>query len=148
MAVSPATVASPAQVRIILAEVSRNAPKLAAFFGCLCYEALRPEEAAALRRDDLNLPGRGCSAAPGARRPVAVAERHPEPAEFAARAGPSAGVLHEVYLHCISSQHTPSASRSKPPSTWAPASRSHHGARKRAVTRTVGTTPTLSAMCP
>jgi integrase len=58
-AVSPATVASPAQVRAILAEVCRIRPELAAFFGCLCYAALRPEEAVTLRRDDLILPARG-----------------------------------------------------------------------------------------
>jgi integrase len=56
-AVSPATVPSPAQVRVILAEVSRIRPELAAFFGCLYY-ALRPEEAVALRRADLILPAR------------------------------------------------------------------------------------------
>ena len=61
VAVSPATVASPAQVRAILAQVARIRPELAAFFGCLYYAALRPEEAVALRRDDLILPacGRG-----------------------------------------------------------------------------------------
>jgi integrase len=32
---------------------------LVAFFGCLYYAALRPEEAVALRRDDLILPARG-----------------------------------------------------------------------------------------
>ena len=58
-AVSPATVASPAQVRAILAQVSRIKPELAAFFGCLYYAALRPEEAVTLRRDDLILPARG-----------------------------------------------------------------------------------------
>ena len=36
-AVSPATVASPAQVRAILTQVSRIKPELAAFFGCLYY---------------------------------------------------------------------------------------------------------------
>jgi len=61
VAVSPATVPSPAQVRVILAQVSQIRPELAAFFGCLYYAALRPEEAVALRRDDLILPacGRG-----------------------------------------------------------------------------------------
>ncbi len=53
---NPATVASPAQVRAILAQVSRIRPELAAFFGCLYYAALRPEEAVALRRKDLILP--------------------------------------------------------------------------------------------
>ena len=47
MAVSPATVPSPAQVRAILTQVARTRPELAAFFGCLYYAALRPEEAVA-----------------------------------------------------------------------------------------------------
>ncbi len=59
VAVSPAIVASPAQVWAILAQVWRIRPELAAFFGCLYYAALRPEEAVALRRDDLTLPARG-----------------------------------------------------------------------------------------
>lgn len=60
-AVSPAAVPSPAQVRAILNQVTRIRPELAAFFGCLYYAVLRPEEAVALRRDDLILPedGRG-----------------------------------------------------------------------------------------
>ena len=58
-AVSPATVASPAQVRAILTQVSRIKPELAAFFGCLYYAALRPEEAVTLRRDNLILPAHG-----------------------------------------------------------------------------------------
>jgi integrase len=59
VAVSPAAVPSPAQVRAVLAQVARIRPELAAFFGCLYYAALRPEEAVALRRDDLVLPARG-----------------------------------------------------------------------------------------
>ena len=59
VAISPAAVASPAQVRAILAQVSHVRPELAAFFGCLYYAALRPEEAVALRRDDLILPAHG-----------------------------------------------------------------------------------------
>jgi integrase len=58
-AVNPATVASPAQVRTILAQVARLRPDLAAFFGCLYYAALRPEEAVALCREDLILPAHG-----------------------------------------------------------------------------------------
>jgi integrase len=58
-AVSPQTVASPAQVRAILAEVARLRPELAAFFGCLYYAALRPEEAIALRIANLVLPRHG-----------------------------------------------------------------------------------------
>jgi hypothetical protein len=52
-------VASPAQVHAILAEVSVIRPELAAFFGCLYYAALRPEEAVALRDGDCALPPRG-----------------------------------------------------------------------------------------
>ena len=58
-AVSPAIVASTAQVRAILNQVSRIRPELAAFFGCLYYAALRPEEAVALRGGDLILPAHG-----------------------------------------------------------------------------------------
>jgi len=58
-AVNPATVASPAQVRAILHHAARERPGLAAFFGCLYYAALRPEEAVALRREDLILPENG-----------------------------------------------------------------------------------------
>ena len=103
-AVNPATVASPAQVRTILAQVARLRPELAAFFGCLYYAALRPEEAVALCREDLILPahGRGTIILTTACPRIGTATG--EPAEVAARAGNSARVLHEVYLHCIDSQ--------------------------------------------
>jgi integrase len=55
-AVNLQAVASPAQVRAIPAEVTRLRPELTAFFGCLYYAALRPEETAALRQADLILP--------------------------------------------------------------------------------------------
>lgn len=58
-AISPLTVASPEQVHAILAEVAQTRPELTAFFGCLYYAALRPEEAVALRRADLILPRHG-----------------------------------------------------------------------------------------
>jgi integrase len=58
-AVRPQSVASPAQVRAILAEVARLRPELTAFFGCLYYAALRPEEAVALRSANLILPPHG-----------------------------------------------------------------------------------------
>jgi integrase len=58
-AVNPQTVASPAQVRAILAEVARLRPELTAFFGCLYYAALRPEEAVALRSANLVLAPHG-----------------------------------------------------------------------------------------
>ena len=41
VALNRATVASPAQVRAILAQVMRARPELAAFFGCLYCAALR-----------------------------------------------------------------------------------------------------------
>ena len=44
MAVNPATIASPAQIRAILAQVNRIRPELAAFFGGLYYAALHPEK--------------------------------------------------------------------------------------------------------
>ena len=59
VAVNPATIASPAQIRAILAQVSRIRSELAAFFGGLYDAALRPEEAVALRREDLILPAHG-----------------------------------------------------------------------------------------
>jgi hypothetical protein len=59
VAINPGTVASPAQVRAILAQATRIRPELAAFFGCLYYAALRPEEAVALHRDNLLLPAHG-----------------------------------------------------------------------------------------
>jgi integrase len=60
-AVRPQTAASPAQVRPILAEVARLRPELTAFFGCLYYAALRPEEAVALRSANLVLSQHGRS---------------------------------------------------------------------------------------
>jgi len=58
-AVNPLTVASPAQVHAILAAVARIRPELTAFFACLYYAALRPEEAVALRAGNLALPAHG-----------------------------------------------------------------------------------------
>ena len=58
-AVNPKVVASPAQAEALLAAVTRIRPALAAFFGCLYYAALRPEEAIALRRADCHLPRHG-----------------------------------------------------------------------------------------
>jgi integrase len=54
--VDPKVVASPSQAEALLATVVRIRPALAAFFGCLYYAALRPEEAIALRRADCHLP--------------------------------------------------------------------------------------------
>ena len=58
-ALDPAIVASPAQVSALLDAVARTRPELTAFFGCLYYAALRPEEAVALRIADCHLPGPG-----------------------------------------------------------------------------------------
>ena len=68
VAVSPQTVASPAQVQAILAQVALMRPDLVAFFACLHYAALRPEEALALRQSHLTLPahGRGAMTLTGA----------------------------------------------------------------------------------
>jgi integrase len=55
----PRVIASPGQVDAILKQVSRIRPELTAFFGCLYYAALRPEEAVALRRDGPTLPASG-----------------------------------------------------------------------------------------
>ena len=51
--------ASPDQVSALLEAVARTRPELTAFFGCLYYAALRPEEAVALRFPDCHLPGSG-----------------------------------------------------------------------------------------
>ena len=51
--------ASPAQVGALLDVIARTQPELTAFFGCLYYAALRPEEAVALRLADCTLPGSG-----------------------------------------------------------------------------------------
>jgi integrase len=58
-ALNPMVVASPAQVSALLDAVARTRPEMTAFFGCLYYAALRPEEAVALRIADCHLPGSG-----------------------------------------------------------------------------------------
>jgi integrase len=58
-ALDPVVVASPAQVRALLDAVTRTKPEMTAFFGCLYYAALRPEEAVALRYADCHLPSSG-----------------------------------------------------------------------------------------
>jgi hypothetical protein len=52
-------VATPAQVSALLDAVARTRPEITAFFGCLHYAALRPEETVALRLADCHLPGSG-----------------------------------------------------------------------------------------
>jgi hypothetical protein len=58
-AIDPVVVASPAQVSSLLDAVAWIRPEMTAFFGCLYYAALRPEEAVALRYADCHLPGSG-----------------------------------------------------------------------------------------
>lgn len=58
-ALDPAVVASPSQISALLDAVARTRPELTAFFGCLYYAALRPEEAVALRLSDCRLPSAG-----------------------------------------------------------------------------------------
>jgi integrase len=58
-AIDPNFVASRVQAEALLAAVARIRPDLTAFFGCLYYGALRPEEAIALCVDDCYLPARG-----------------------------------------------------------------------------------------
>ncbi|GAA2035464.1 site-specific integrase [Catenulispora yoronensis] len=58
-AVDRRVVASPSQVRRILAEVKKSRPALVAFFGCLYFAALRPAEAVRLRPENCHLPKRG-----------------------------------------------------------------------------------------
>ena len=114
VAVSPATVPSPAQVRAILAQVARTRPELAAFFGCLYYAALRPEEAVALRRANLILPARG--QARSSSPPPARAQEPPGPAP-APRSSRGA------------SSTAPAAPSASSPSrrSWPTCSRSHLG---------------------
>ncbi|MFC7245151.1 tyrosine-type recombinase/integrase [Catellatospora aurea] len=56
------SVANPEQVRSLLEAVQeqkRSGPRLVAFYGCLYYAAMRPEEAAALNKTNLSLPAEG-----------------------------------------------------------------------------------------
>ncbi|GAA1026761.1 tyrosine-type recombinase/integrase [Virgisporangium ochraceum] len=62
LAVDRRSVANPLQVRSVLNAVrdqQRSGPRLVAFFGCLYFAALRPEEAVALKKHNLSLPERG-----------------------------------------------------------------------------------------
>lgn len=59
IAVDRRVVVNPAQARALLAAVRatpRSGPRLVAFFGCIYYSALRPEEAVHLRPHNLELP--------------------------------------------------------------------------------------------
>ncbi|NDL60838.1 tyrosine-type recombinase/integrase [Phytoactinopolyspora sp. XMNu-373] len=58
-AVDSRRVANPTQVRALLKAVSMRAPHLVAFYACLYFAALRPEEAAGLSKQNLTLPAEG-----------------------------------------------------------------------------------------
>ncbi|WP_199439296.1 tyrosine-type recombinase/integrase [Umezawaea beigongshangensis] len=61
-AVDRRSVANPVQARTLLAAVGtqqRSGPRLVAFFGCLYFAAMRPEEAVALAKHNLSLPADG-----------------------------------------------------------------------------------------
>lgn len=61
-AVDRRSVANPVQVRTLLAAVGaqqRSGPRLVAFFACLYFAAMRPEEAVALAKHNLSLPEKG-----------------------------------------------------------------------------------------
>lgn len=56
------SVANPVQARTLLNAVrlqARSGPRLVAFFGCLYFAALRPEEAVSLTKSNLSLPAEG-----------------------------------------------------------------------------------------
>nr|WP_246211520.1 tyrosine-type recombinase/integrase [Phytoactinopolyspora alkaliphila] len=58
-AVDRRRVANPAQARALLTAVDTRAPHLVAFYACLYFAALRPEEAAGLTKQNLTLPAEG-----------------------------------------------------------------------------------------
>jgi integrase len=61
-AIDRRSVANPVQARTLLnavREQPRSGPRLVAFFGCLYYAAMRPEEAASLAKHNLSLPPEG-----------------------------------------------------------------------------------------
>ncbi|MFC5290278.1 tyrosine-type recombinase/integrase [Actinokineospora guangxiensis] len=62
MAIDRRRVLNPVQARSLfkaVGEQARSGPRLVAFFGCLYFAGLRPEEAVALRRRNLDLPVKG-----------------------------------------------------------------------------------------
>jgi len=62
LVVDPRTVPNPMQARTLLEAVAtqpRSGPRLVAFFGCLYYAAMRPEEAVGLTKANLALPREG-----------------------------------------------------------------------------------------
>jgi integrase len=58
-AVDRRSVANPVQARTLLKAVREIAPRLVAYFGCIYFSGLRPEEAAALGKRGLALPKSG-----------------------------------------------------------------------------------------
>lgn len=60
--VDPRAVVNPIQARMLVAAVEKAGtpgPPLVAFFGCMYYAAMRPEEVCALRKENLSLPETG-----------------------------------------------------------------------------------------
>ncbi|GAA5104033.1 tyrosine-type recombinase/integrase [Haloechinothrix salitolerans] len=60
--VDPRAVVNPMQARMLLAAVSelgKQGPPLVAFFGCMYYAAMRPEEVCGLKKGNLSLPSSG-----------------------------------------------------------------------------------------
>jgi integrase len=57
-AVDRLVVANPRQARALLAAVEQHSPELVAFFGCMYYAAMRPEEVLHLREDEYRRPKR------------------------------------------------------------------------------------------
>lgn len=60
--VNPESAVNPMQARMLLTAVGtigKQGPRLVAFFACMYYAGLRPEEAANLKKQNLSLPGKG-----------------------------------------------------------------------------------------
>jgi hypothetical protein len=131
-AVNLQAVASPAQVRAILAVVRRLRPELAAFFGCLYYAALRPEEAVALRQADLVLPHTG-----------GESWSSPERARAPARRGPAPGRRTSFAVSSTARTGRSASSRSRRP--WLPCCGSTCGSTGRR--RTGGCSAAPAAAC-
>jgi hypothetical protein len=90
-ALDPAIVASPDQVAGLLDAVARTRPELTAFFGCLYYAALRPEEAVALSLIDCHLPSSGWACSGSLRRRPGPPPHGPATAPAMNSAGSSTG---------------------------------------------------------
>lgn len=60
--VDPRSVVNPIQARMLIQAVrgvGKPGPPLVAFFGCMYYAAMRPEEVCALKKENLSLPAKG-----------------------------------------------------------------------------------------